>query len=74
MIELILLRHGQSEGNLARIFQGQLDYPLTDKGREQARAARERLGDYTPDLLLSSPLKRAYETAQIACPGASSKV
>ena len=69
MIELILLRHGQSEGNLAKIFQGQMDLPLTELGREQARDAGRRLGDFVPELLLSSPLSRAYETAQLACPG-----
>lgn len=37
---LYLVRHGQSEGNVAKTFHGHIDYPLTPLGREQARAGR----------------------------------
>ena len=42
---LYLVRHGQSEGNVKRYFHGQTDYPLTEKGHEQAREVAEKLKD-----------------------------
>ncbi len=65
--EITLLRHGESVGNVEERFQGQSDYPLTDTGRAQARALAERwLADGRDfDLVLTSPLIRARETAEI---------
>lgn len=64
---VILMRHGQSEGNLLRIFQGSLDYPLTELGREQAVTAGRWLAGRGMPLkaIYSSPLARASETAGI---------
>ena len=63
---LLLLRHGESEGNLARVVQGQLThYALTPLGREQAEAAARRLAGLEIDALYSSDLRRARETADI---------
>jgi broad specificity phosphatase PhoE len=61
------LRHGESVGNAEERFQGQSDYPLTDKGRQQAHALAERwLKDGVQfDLAVTSPLIRTQETAQI---------
>ena len=61
------LRHGESVGNQENRFQGLADFPLTDKGREQARALVEhwRTEGVTFDLCLASPLLRAKETAEI---------
>jgi probable phosphoglycerate mutase len=62
-MRLILIRHGQSQGNLEARIQGH-DDPLTDLGRTQARAAGEALarrGDITH--LYASSLDRAVETA-----------
>ena len=43
---VLVLRHGQSEGNVAQVWTSTLEgYPLTERGREQARAAGERLAD-----------------------------
>lgn len=70
VVELVLLRHGQSEGNVARIFQGQMDFPLTELGRQQARDAGKRLEGFVPDAVIASPLTRAWETARLACPDA----
>jgi broad specificity phosphatase PhoE len=61
-----ILRHGQSEGNAKRIFQGSLDLPLDDVGRAQARAAGRWLAKRGVGAILSSPLARAAETARIA--------
>ncbi|MFQ5616381.1 MAG: 2-carboxy-D-arabinitol-1-phosphatase, partial [Anaerolineales bacterium] len=64
---LTFLRHGESEGNVKRLFQGQVDYPLTDFGRRQAHAlARRWRGEgMVFDKIIASPLSRARETAEI---------
>lgn len=61
---LILVRHGESEGNLRRIMQGQLDLPLTDAGREQAQLVAARIASMRVAAVYSSPLSRAFETAE----------
>jgi broad specificity phosphatase PhoE len=61
-----ILRHGQSEGNARRIFQGSLDLPLDDAGRAQARAAGGWLAKRGIGSIIASPLARAAETARIA--------
>jgi broad specificity phosphatase PhoE len=61
-----IVRHGQSEGNAQRLFQGRLDLPLDEAGRAQARSAGAWLAAQGIDAILSSPLARAAETARIA--------
>ena len=63
MLNLLLVRHGQSEWNASGRWQGQADPPLSDLGRLQAVAAADALG--TPDLLVASDLDRARHTAMI---------
>ena len=60
---LVMLRHGQSDFNLASRMQGQLDTELTEVGRAQASAAAEVLAKRQPLLIVSSDLRRAYDTA-----------
>ncbi|CAN5280995.1 histidine phosphatase family protein [soil metagenome] len=60
---LVLLRHGQTEWNAGSRMQGQIDTDLTDLGRSQAVAAAEVLAKRQPLLILSSDLRRAYDTA-----------
>jgi len=64
---LTFVRHGESTGNAENRLQGQSDYPLSKKGRAQARALAERWqsAGVTFDCLISSPLARALETGQI---------
>ncbi len=67
--ELIVIRHGQTEWNLARRWQGGLDSPLTEKGRAQAAAMgeilqREGIGAASHTAYVS-PLARARETARL---------
>ncbi len=66
-----LVRHGQTEWNLAGRLQGQGDSPLTADGIDQAaRAGRllwTLLGGEAPPALASSPLGRALATAEIVC-------
>lgn len=65
MAPLLLVRHGQSEGNAAGVIQGQLDPPLTALGREQARAVAERLrAEGGIARVVTSPLARARATAE----------
>jgi len=65
MGKLFLVRHGESEWNILNKVQGQSNTNLTDKGREQARMTAKRLLDYKIDLIFSSDLNRAFETAKI---------
>lgn len=60
---LVMLRHGQTEYNAGSRMQGQLDTELTDLGRAQAVAAAEVLAKRQPLLIVSSDLRRAYDTA-----------
>ena len=63
---LILVRHAQSQANVDGVLAGRSDTELTERGREQARALVEALRG--AELLLSSPLSRARETAALAIP------
>jgi broad specificity phosphatase PhoE len=60
-----ILRHGQSEGNAKRVFQGLLDLPLVEEGRAQARSAAAWFAAQGVGLVLASPLARAAETGRI---------
>ncbi|GAB7143551.1 glucosyl-3-phosphoglycerate phosphatase [Mycobacterium riyadhense] len=60
---LVMLRHGQTDYNLGSRMQGQLDTELSELGRDQAIAAAEVLGKLQPLLIVSSDLRRAYDTA-----------
>ncbi|NLV79280.1 MAG: histidine phosphatase family protein [Rhodococcus sp.] len=60
---LILLRHGQTGYNATRRMQGQLDTDLSDLGRRQALAIAHTIADFEPISIVSSDLRRAYDTA-----------
>ncbi len=62
---LVLLRHGQTDYNVAGRMQGHLDSQLTEVGRVQAEAVAPEVARMTPDLLISSDLRRAVDTADI---------
>ena len=66
---LYLVRHGQSEGNVQMTFHGQTDYPLTEKGREQARQTAEKLRSVSFSRCCASDLVRAWDTALICVEG-----
>ena len=70
-MRLYLARHGESTGNAQRLIFGQRDYPLTDKGRAQARALGQSLEGARIERVVSSPLVRALETARLAQPNAA---
>lgn len=67
---LYLVRHGESVSNAAALHAGQLDYPLSDKGREQAAASRVQLEGIHFDTVFASDLSRAAETGRIMLPDA----
>ena len=63
MTRVILIRHCEAEGNVKQIFQGRTDAPITENGRQQLELLALRLRNTKIDVLYSSPLVRAYETA-----------
>ena len=64
MKRIIMVRHGQSESNVRKTFTGQLNSPLTEVGREQARRMAGYLDQYKIDKIYASSLDRAVETAE----------
>ena len=65
MLHLMLVRHGETEWNVQRRYQGQSDVPLSELGKRQAELVAERLTDQEIDVVYSSDLKRAWDTAQV---------
>jgi 2,3-bisphosphoglycerate-dependent phosphoglycerate mutase len=65
MAKLVLVRHGQSLWNLEDRFTGWVDVPLTEKGRDEARRAGERLQEIRFAVAYTSVLTRAQETLEI---------
>ena len=63
--ELLLVRHGQSTANAKGIWQGQMEFPLSERGRVQAGLAGRGLSGEPFEGVYSSPLSRAFETAEI---------
>jgi broad specificity phosphatase PhoE len=61
---LLLARHGETDWNRDRRWQGHADRPLTERGRAQAEELAERLADVALDAVYSSDLRRARETAE----------
>ena len=66
MITVYLVRHGQTEENLQRIFQGHLPGVLTDEGKAQAVELGARLKDVGLDAIVSSDLQRVVDTVNLA--------
>ncbi len=68
MKRVVLLRHGQSEWNLENRFTGWTDVDLTEQGRKEAYEAGKKLlkADILPDYAVTSVLKRAIRTQQLA--------
>jgi len=67
MLNIYIARHGQDQDNIKGILNGQRDMELTDQGIEQANSVAKKINDSKIkfDQIYSSPLKRAFKTAQI---------
>ncbi|MDF2556532.1 MAG: yhfR [Bacillales bacterium] len=64
-MKICLVRHGETDWNLQNILQGSSDIPLNNTGKMQAQKSSDVLKDIHWDIIISSPLKRARETANI---------
>ena len=65
MTTILIARHGQSDWNHEKRWQGHADRPLTERGREQAQALADRLAHIELDAVYSSDLQRARDTAAV---------
>jgi len=63
--EIFLIRHGETIWNTKKLIQGQLDSPLTDSGIHQSNLLSQRMKKINPDIIYTSDLKRAVDTANI---------
>lgn len=64
-MNLYVVRHGQTIWNVERKVQGITDIPLTDEGRLEAKKLQQLIKSLNIDVVISSPLSRARETAKI---------
>ena len=64
MVKIYLVRHAEAEGNVKEFFQGRSDTEVSEKGRLQLERLAERFKDIPIEALYSSPLKRAFSTAE----------
>ncbi len=68
-VQIYTFRHGETDWNRERRFQGHTDIPLNEQGRKQAQQLKTELAPFSPQLILSSDLSRALETAKIVSEG-----
>lgn len=73
-MQILLIRHGQSEADLLSVYEGRADFPLTELGRKQVELMTGKVkAEFPPDYIWASPLIRASVTAsvlakEIGCP------
>lgn len=65
-VEFYIFRHGETDWNAQRKFQGHTDIPLNENGQKQAQTLIDKISRINPEICLSSDLIRAVETAKIA--------
>jgi 2,3-bisphosphoglycerate-dependent phosphoglycerate mutase len=71
-MKIFFMRHGEGQDDVEERYGGWGDLPLSDKGRKQVIDSVDKLKKLDIDLLLSSPLKRALQTAKLIAEGCSS--
>lgn len=64
-MKVYVIRHGMTDWNTKKLLQGRSDIPLNETGRKEALLVKSKINISNIDLVYSSPLKRAYETAKI---------
>lgn len=64
-MKLIFIRHGQTDLNFKRAYQGRINTPINETGTWHAKQLKEKLRDFKIDKIYTSPLKRAKETLEI---------
>ncbi|PGA28206.1 MULTISPECIES: histidine phosphatase family protein [Bacillus cereus group] len=65
-MQILLIRHGESEADILHVHEGRADFELTDKGRQQVQRLVQKVKkDFAPDFIWASTLKRARETGEI---------
>ena len=67
-MKLVVVRHGQTDYNKNHICQGSIDVPLNENGKQQALIINNVLADTKIDVVVSSTMKRAHETAILIAP------
>jgi probable phosphoglycerate mutase len=65
-VQVVLVRHGETEWSATGRHTSRTDLPLTEEGRRRARALGPQLADWEFALVLSSPLRRARETCELS--------
>jgi broad specificity phosphatase PhoE len=73
-MQIVLVRHGETEWSLSRQHTSRTDLPLIEEGRARAKALGSVLAQWTFSLVLTSPLRRARETCELAGFGESAVV
>lgn len=63
-MSIYVVRHGQTDYNVKKVFQGHIDIPLNEVGKKQALETALKFKNTNLDIILASPLKRAIQTAQ----------
>lgn len=68
-MKLYVLRHGETNENITKVMQGNMETILNETGVKQSLSVRDKVKDAKINLVISSPKKRAIETAKLAAPG-----
>lgn len=65
-MQILLIRHGESEADLLDVHEGRADFPLTEKGMEQVHKMAARVkAEFPPEFIWASTLQRAAKTAEV---------
>ena len=70
-MKIYFIRHGETDWNKDGKLQGRVDIPLNEEGRHVAELTCEALKEEHFDIAFTSPLSRAYETAEIILRGSA---